>query len=59
MAVSVSFRWRRLVFQSGGGWGTLVQTGSHPPSKPPPSPPKTFDFIESLLQAFPEGSKAT
>ena len=33
----------------GGGEGTLLEKGSLSPSKPPPLPPKTFDFIESPL----------
>ena len=36
----------------GGGGGTFLQKGSPSPSKPPPSPPKTFDLIESLFAAF-------
>ena len=33
----------------GRGEGTLLEKGSLSPSKPPPLPPKTFDFIESPL----------
>lgn len=38
----------------GRGEGPLLEKGPLPPPKPTPSPPKTFDFIESLF----EGSAA-
>lgn len=40
-------------------WGreTFLEKGFPPPSKPPSSLPKTFDFIESLFPAFPVGKK--
>jgi|GEM_PF-5334008 len=33
--------------------GPFLEKGSPPPSKPPPSPPKIFDLIESLFNGFP------
>lgn len=39
--------WRDL----GRGRGTFLEKGSPSPSKPPLSPPKTFDLIESLFVA--------
>ena len=36
----------------GGGRGNFLEKVSPPPSKPPPSPPKIFDLIESLFNGF-------